>query len=844
MQGMLIMAVFRFLSPTVFAFKLLGLCLLVVLSGGQVLGADRSNWTGTWETRWRGGGAILRLLQTDGQVNGSYALYDGEVEGTVQGRQLQGRWSEASGRSGAFLFTLARDGRSFMGRFDNGEWWTGTRLSGSHEHAITSPNLSSPREALRTFLEAANAARAGSIDQIRPALDAIDYSDPRLRSSKVEGGPLLPGEMIAYARQLFLVIDELTLRLWDLPGAPVHPSMGSETVRVTLAQNGTDQSFELEFILRDGRWMMVPPAPADLDAALTRLRERWGGRPASAHDHLRLSNPRDTLRTFMEAMGRVDKGGATNVLRTLDLAHYDVHVRDDDALLMAYYLEQILRRVGVPIYQEIPNDPLRSEAYTYFRHGEGDIVIASVPSGNESFEWRFSVETLHRLRHLYAAMEDMPVVPGAREITHASTYFAVRDGLRSRLPGLLHRLGPAEGWQWLSLLLLLMISYGVAAAITFGILWSLRRRSSWAAAFSTQRARRRLVWPLRLTLIGLSLYFGLQVLGLPELLSGPLRNLAATLSIIVGVWLTYRGLGLAADYSGLVVGTTGNQAILTSLTFGLLRITVVVAGILLVAQVWSLPYASVLAGLGIGGLAVALAAQPTLQNMIAGFTLFADSPLSVGDFCRYGDKLGTLEKIGLRSTRIRSLDRTVVTIPNSEFANLQLENFARRDRILLRTIIELRYETTPDQLRFVLAELRRLLLGHPRVHPDPARVRFLELGPHSLNVEVFAYVATFDWNDYLAIREDLFLRVMEIVRQSGTGFAFPTQVNYLARDPGNDPELTRQAEQTVAAWRSSSRLPFPDFPAAEIRQLDGKLDYPPLGSAGNPASTQPTHPAK
>ena len=147
-----------------------------------------------------------------------------------------------------------------------------------------------------------------------------------------------------------------------------------------------------------------------------------------------------------------------------------------------------------------------------------------------------------------------------------------------------------------------------------------------------------------------------------------------------------------------------------------------------------------------------------------------------------------VEAIGLRSVKIRSLNRTVVTIPNAEFANLHIENFTRRDRVLLIAEIGLRYETTPDQLRWVLTEIRKLLLEHPRVTEDPARARFIGFGEHSVNIEIFAYVNTTDWNEFLAVREDIFLRLIDTVEESGTGFASPSTVNYLARDSGIDTE--------------------------------------------------------
>jgi MscS family membrane protein len=240
---------------------------------------------------------------------------------------------------------------------------------------------------------------------------------------------------------------------------------------------------------------------------------------------------------------------------------------------------------------------------------------------------------------------------------------------------------------------------------------------------------------------------------------------------------------------------------------------------------------ALVAGLGIGGLAFALAAQKTIENLFGGVTLLADRPIVVGDFCRFGDKIGTVEEIGLRSTRIRTLDRTVVTVPNAQFSDLQLENFAKRDVIRLYAVLGVRYETTPDQLRFVLAELRSMLLAHPKVSPDPARVRFVGFGAYSLDLELFAYVYTADWNEFLTIREDIFLRIMDIVESAGSGFAFPSQTTYLGRDDGLDEEKTREAQTRVETWRKENRLPFPDFDPEEKQRVRDTLAFPPEGSA-------------
>ncbi len=246
-----------------------------------------------------------------------------------------------------------------------------------------------------------------------------------------------------------------------------------------------------------------------------------------------------------------------------------------------------------------------------------------------------------------------------------------------------------------------------------------------------------------------------------------------------------------------------------------------------------------MAGLGVGDLAVALAAQSTIANWIGGLILFANKPVRVGDFCRYGEdpspgwlRIGTVEEIGLIATRLRGIDRTITTIPNAEFANMHIINLTKRDRMVFRPKIRLRYETTPDQLRVVLASLREMLLAHPRVTEDPARVRASGFGEYSIDVDIFAYVATADWNDFLAVQEDIVLRIMDIVKDAGTGFALPSRTLYHTRDDGLDSTRQQAAAQQVREWTAAHRLPFPDFDPDHRKQLMDTLDYPPDGSPG------------
>ncbi len=237
-----------------------------------------------------------------------------------------------------------------------------------------------------------------------------------------------------------------------------------------------------------------------------------------------------------------------------------------------------------------------------------------------------------------------------------------------------------------------------------------------------------------------------------------------------------------------------------------------------------------IAGVGIGGLAFALAARPTLENLIAGLILLADRPVKVGEYCRFGDEEGTILEIGLRSTRILSINGDLLSIPNSQFSELKLANKTRRDRILLRQTIGLRYETTSDQLRFVLAKFREMILAHPQLLEAGARVRLIKYNDYSRDVEIFVYVDTGKLAEFLAIQEDVLLRVNDIVESSGTGFAFPSQTNYISQDSGVDPERSRAAEAEVQLWRSKGILPFPDLSTEQRDRFRDTLDFPPKGS--------------
>jgi MscS family membrane protein len=204
-----------------------------------------------------------------------------------------------------------------------------------------------------------------------------------------------------------------------------------------------------------------------------------------------------------------------------------------------------------------------------------------------------------------------------------------------------------------------------------------------------------------------------------------------------------------------------------------LKVLVVAGAVLASLELWGYNTTTLLTGLGIGGVAVALAAQKTIENLFGGVALITDQPVKVGDVCKFGDRVGTIEDIGLRSTRIRTPERTVVSVPNGQFSSMPLENVSNRDRILFNPKFPLHRETTTVQIRRLLDRVDGILAAHPLIAPGGKRVRFNGVGAYSHDLEVFAYVQTTNYDEYLGIQEQLQLAILDAVAGEGAGLATP-----------------------------------------------------------------------
>jgi MscS family membrane protein len=395
--------------------------------------------------------------------------------------------------------------------------------------------------------------------------------------------------------------------------------------------------------------------------------------------------------------------------------------------------------------------------------GPLDVIVERVRTGSSGPVWLFSRATLDSIPDVY---DEIDLV-----------------SFDSYLPTFLTapKIAGIRLFQWLALGLGLPLVYRLTGLLgpivrPFLLIW--RRRRGVAAD-----APAMIAGPIRLLLVAIAIRAAIVFVELPLPERVFWSGTAGMLGIVAAAWMLLR-LAAVVEQSmsrRLRDSGRGEVAAVLRLLRRLADVLVVAAGILVALHWFGVDPTAALAGLGIGGIAVALAAQKTLENVIGGLSIIFDKAVRVGDFLKLDATLGTVESIGLRSTRIRTLDRSVLCVPNGQIANANIETLSTRDKFWFHHFLTLRYGTTAAQMRAVVGGIRRYLAGHPVVdRRETIRVRFFRFGAFSLDVEIFAYLSSDQWESFLETQQEMLLEVMEIVERSGAVIALPSQTVHVA----------------------------------------------------------------
>jgi MscS family membrane protein len=668
---------------------------------------------------------------------------------------------------------------------------------------------SSPRRAWAAVLEACQAGRTGRGARLLNLLQLPEAERPGM-------GPVLFGQLCELLPRARLTPLE---QLADSELGPLHD--GRPTNHEVVAWLDTPDGPKSLWLRRYGdqasgqrAWLLTRQSVSMLPALHRALRT---GRtaPAEAREavnpglgappaDLRAETPRDAVASFRRAW---EQGDLARASALLDLGGLPPAEQAETGKRLAGRLGLLLLRVHPAPFTGLSNDPdgtperdLPIDEERVVRITVDEVPVELRLERHRLADgralWFFSAGSVAAVEELYAQLG----------------YGWAGDAL----PPEFFRLTLFEImlWQWFGLLLGLLLALLLAwlvGRLGCSLLRGLARRTRWRwddVLFP------RFQGPLTLAAFALLLRLLVDLLRLPEGPRGGLAGAAKFLALLALGWFLTRVLdGVSESLLG-VFRARKDELGMAMIPVGRRVLKPVLGGIVLIVALQNvgLDVSGLLAGLGIGGLALALAGKTTVENLFGSLTIAFDRPFKVGDYVQVGEFAGTVEDVGLRSTRLRTIERTLITIPNGQLADSRVQNFTARDRIRLAFTLNLRYETTLDQVRHLLDAFKRHLLAHPKVWPDFHRVRFAGYGASSLDLDVWVFVATTDFNEFTAVREELLLGLGRLVEEAGVQFAFGSTTVYLGQDERPAPERAAEIGRELRARADRGELWLPEPP--------------------------------
>jgi MscS family membrane protein len=478
-------------------------------------------------------------------------------------------------------------------------------------------------------------------------------------------------------------------------------------------------------------------------------------------DQLGRDTPRGTVAGFLIA---ADENDFVKAIEFLDLRNLPKRYRNAQPTQLAEMLAVVIEREIWIDLEELSNDPdgKIGDGLPEYRDElgriEGDegedyvLLIQHVPDNKGGYIWKISNATVSKIASLYSEFGYGPIAQAVSESVPDIDIFGI------------------ELFKWILMLGAGLASYPVL--IAFGFL--LARIFSQPSSPLYPRVRRFFILPIALLGVNLLMNYVIANLGLGLGAQHILET--HTINTILSLWALLAFAGLMRDYYAkrlLDQGKEGAMVLLRPITQAI-QIVLVFIVFLIWLENTGFNITTILAGLGVGGIAVALALQKPMEDIFGALSLYTQQPIKIGDLCRIGGETGNVEEIGLRMTRIRTLDNTLISIPNAKLAVEAIDNYSARERIRYKPVLRLRVDTSSTQIEKILQKLREMLANHDKVDQDGMRVRFQNIGEDALEIGIIAHIKETDFADYLIVAEDLNLQIMDILDAEGVTLAVPS----------------------------------------------------------------------
>jgi MscS family membrane protein len=490
-------------------------------------------------------------------------------------------------------------------------------------------------------------------------------------------------------------------------------------------------------------------------------------------DPLGRSTPRGTVLGFLHA---AKSGDYRDAAKYLQLSNDE---REEEGESIARQLHALVDhafvgRVG-PVTDHREGSTESGVSHNRERIGEFrlpgndvNVELVRVSEAGSDDIWLFSSQTLAAVPELFTQLE----------------VSRIDSGLPSFL--VTERVFSTPLWRWIAFLLLIPASLGLAWLIVYLLRDGQRIWLRWRHHPIVQDIHQSISAPSILILTTVFHQIGTAFLGLPLLFRMYYHRAVGIVLVVGATWLVFRLVNRWGEWERTKArsGSGYRSGAILLLGQRLFKALVAVIAVFVTFSIFGFDMTTVVAGLGISGVVVAFAAQKTLENLFGGVSVLGDEVIRVGETCRIDDRIGSVEDISLRSTRIRTLERTELSVPNGELASMNVENLSRRDKWLFEETIGVRCDTTSDQLRSLLTKIHALLEAHPEVDMDPriSSVRLIGFGESSLNIEISCHVLTRALTKFRAIREEILLRVMDLVTEVGTALAVPARSVRMAQE--------------------------------------------------------------
>ncbi|MCG8070464.1 MAG: mechanosensitive ion channel family protein [Candidatus Thiodiazotropha taylori] len=496
-----------------------------------------------------------------------------------------------------------------------------------------------------------------------------------------------------------------------------------------------------------------------------------------------LKSPRATMETFLHAMNDIKRGAPERIdaaITTLDLSAINSLVRKEQGSDLAWMLIEVMDRTRVVDLKKVPNHS-DGPTYLFHRYQHGDIRIARTESG----AWLFDQNTISQLPAIMDEVAETQRVDGKQaESSKIPWHIRFRQQIPASFKATTFLL---PNWQWLGLLFTIMLGVVADKLLSFFLRSGVRRWRNRTKHPEFKEISEDILRPLGLMAMALIWWSGINLMGLSENVMLILLVAVKFLASISGVWAAYRLVDLVSAFLHKRAQMTENKLddALVPLIPRTLKIFVTVIGFVFIADNLNVDISSLLAGLGLGGLAFALAAKDMVQNLFGSVTVLMDRTFSVGDWIVVDGVEGSVERIGFRSTRIRTFYNSVVTVPNSKFITATVDNMGERRYRRLSCKLSLTYDTPPDRIEAFCEGVRELVRQHPYMRKDYYQVYLNEFAASSLDVLLYVFWETPEWNTELRERHRFMLDILRLAQGLGVEFAFPTQTLYMKQEEGD-----------------------------------------------------------